>query len=126
MTGAGTRGRGRPAVGPTIHARLPEQLVAWLDEKAAATGRKRAEYVRDLLDALRREDADPTIPAELARHTRRFLTGETDKWEFYAATRRFPAPAVADAIGVPVEIVRTRRRDLRHMESTQAWLETGR
>lgn len=42
---------GRHAVGPTIHTKLPEELIARVDLVAAAWGVKRSEAIRRLLEA---------------------------------------------------------------------------
>lgn len=43
---ADTRGRGRPAVGPRIQVRLPEEITAEVDAYAESYGISRAEAIR--------------------------------------------------------------------------------
>lgn len=47
----------------------------------------------------------------------RWSAGEIDKFEFDAATARYPALQVARVADVPVEVVRKRRRYLRQLDS---------
>jgi hypothetical protein len=47
------RGPGRPEIGPPVHTRLPVDLIAWIDERAAACGVTRAALIRDALDFAR-------------------------------------------------------------------------
>ncbi len=42
---------GRPEVGPMVNVRMPEELIAWVDEQVAASGGTRAGFVRDVLQA---------------------------------------------------------------------------
>lgn len=49
------------------------------------------------------------------RQARRFKAREIDKWEFYETTKWYPTAKVARAIDAKEDVVRMRRRDLRHM-----------
>jgi hypothetical protein len=42
---------GRPEVGPMVNVRMPEELIAWVDEQVAQRGGTRAAFVRDVLQA---------------------------------------------------------------------------
>jgi len=44
-------GRGRPSTGVKVQVRIPVDLLARLDARAAAADVSRAELVRDILDA---------------------------------------------------------------------------
>lgn len=46
---------GRPAIGPMVNVRLPEDLTAWLDEQATHYGISRAEAIRLLLTVARED-----------------------------------------------------------------------
>jgi hypothetical protein len=49
-----TRGRGRPPIGPSIHVRLPADLLAEIDRLAETSSEKRSETARRLIvDGLR-------------------------------------------------------------------------
>ena len=45
------RGPGRPEVGPMVNVRMPEELIAWVDEQVAERGGTRAGFIRDVLQA---------------------------------------------------------------------------
>lgn len=48
------RGRGRPEIGPMVNVRMPEDLIAWIDEQVERRDLgSRAEYVRELLQHAR-------------------------------------------------------------------------
>jgi hypothetical protein len=49
-----------------------------------------------------------------------FLTYQIDKFEFYDATKWYPAQLIADTIGTDVEVVRDRRRYLRQLAKVGA------
>ncbi|MGZ4254822.1 MAG: ribbon-helix-helix domain-containing protein [Solirubrobacteraceae bacterium] len=42
---------GRPEVGPMVNVRMPEDLIAWVDEQVAERGGTRAAFIRDVLQA---------------------------------------------------------------------------
>jgi len=42
-----------------LNVRLPEELRAWLDETAAATGRSSSEIVRELIEGARKKSSKP-------------------------------------------------------------------
>ena len=44
---------GRPEVGPNINVRLPQDLLEWVDQRADAAGKTRAEAIRDCLSTAR-------------------------------------------------------------------------
>jgi hypothetical protein len=47
------RGPGRPEIGPPVNVRVPVDLLAWIDERAAEIGATRAQFIRDALDFAR-------------------------------------------------------------------------
>lgn len=49
---------GRPEVGPMVNVRMPEELIAWVDEQVAERGSTRAAFIRDVLQAAKETDTE--------------------------------------------------------------------
>jgi hypothetical protein len=45
---------GRPEVGPMVNVRMPEDLIAWVDQERAVTGATRAAWIRALVEDQRK------------------------------------------------------------------------
>lgn len=52
---------------------------------------------------------------KLEQLAQQFIAGEIDKFDFYEATKNYPAQKVADAADIDIEVVKDRRRYLRQL-----------
>jgi hypothetical protein len=49
---------GRPEVGPMVNVRMPEELIAWIDDQVEQRGTTRAAFVRDVLAEAQQKASD--------------------------------------------------------------------
>jgi hypothetical protein len=49
---------GRPEVGPMVNVRMPEELIAWIDDQVEQRGTTRAAFVRDMLAEAQQKASD--------------------------------------------------------------------